>query len=84
MVHIEVELKEGDKEPEQHLDEGEHIERIVVPISELYDKLQGTSHLCRKEPSWPQKPTGISCTQHFRRRRAKSWTPGKLFPTTLL
>nr|POE79819.1 putative nudix hydrolase p35g2.12 [Quercus suber] len=40
MVHIEVELKEGDKEPEQHLDEGEHIERIVVPISELYDKLQ--------------------------------------------
>lgn len=43
MVHIEVQLKEGDKEPEQHLDEGEHIERIVVPISELYTRLQGTS-----------------------------------------
>lgn len=43
MVHIEVELKEGDKEPQQHLDEGEHIERVVVPISELYTKLQGTS-----------------------------------------
>ncbi len=41
MVTTEVELKEGDKEPEQHLDEGEHIQRLVVPLSELYDKLQG-------------------------------------------
>ncbi|KAF7188931.1 putative Nudix hydrolase P35G2.12 [Pseudocercospora fuligena] len=40
---IEVELKEGDKEPEQHLDEGEHIERILVPLDELYDKLQAMS-----------------------------------------
>jgi hypothetical protein len=38
MVTVEVELKE---EPEQHLDDGEHIERVVVPISELYEKLQG-------------------------------------------
>ena len=42
MVTVEVELKDGDKEPEQHLEEGEFIERRVVPISELYDKLQGT------------------------------------------
>ena len=41
MVTVEVELAEDDKEPEQHLDEGEHIERVVVPLSELYDKLQG-------------------------------------------
>ena len=41
MVTIEVELKEGDKEPEQHLDDGEHIERMVVPLNELYDKLRG-------------------------------------------
>jgi hypothetical protein len=41
MVTVEVELKEGDEEPEQHLDDGEHIERVVVPISELYEKLQG-------------------------------------------
>lgn len=41
MATIEVQLKEGDKEPEQHLDEGEHIERIIVPLDELYDKLQG-------------------------------------------
>jgi len=41
MVTVEVELKEGDAEPEQHLDDGEHIERVVVPISELYEKLQG-------------------------------------------
>jgi len=43
MVTIEVELKEGDEEPEQHLDEGEHIERRVVPLSELYDTLQSLS-----------------------------------------
>ena len=41
MVTIEVNLKEGDEEPEQHLDEGEHIERRVVPLSELYDTLTG-------------------------------------------
>ncbi|KAM0722658.1 hypothetical protein Q7P37_002099 [Cladosporium fusiforme] len=46
MVTVEVDLKEGDEEPEQHLDDGEHIERVVVPISELYEKLQAIS----KEP----------------------------------
>ncbi|KAK3078776.1 hypothetical protein LTS18_006645, partial [Coniosporium uncinatum] len=40
MVTVEVELKEGDEPPEQHLDEGEHIERVIVPLNELYDKLQ--------------------------------------------
>ncbi|TKA74008.1 hypothetical protein B0A55_07746 [Friedmanniomyces simplex] len=43
MVTIEVNLKEGDEEPEQHLDEGEHIERRVVPLSELYDTLTALS-----------------------------------------
>lgn len=38
---VEVHLKEGDKEPEQQLDEGEHIERVVVPLEELYDRLIG-------------------------------------------
>jgi hypothetical protein len=42
MVTIEVNLKEGDEEPEQHLEEGEHIERVVVPLDQLYEKLQGT------------------------------------------
>lgn len=41
MVTVEVNLKEGEAPPEQHLDEGEHIERIVVPLSELYNKLNG-------------------------------------------
>jgi len=36
---VEVQLKEGDKEPEQHLESGEHIERIVVPLEQLYDRL---------------------------------------------
>jgi hypothetical protein len=50
MVTVEVELKEGDEEPEQHLDDGEHIERVVVPISELYEKLQGKQHQPQPTP----------------------------------
>jgi ADP-ribose pyrophosphatase len=41
MVTVEVNLKEGEEIPEQQLDEGEYIERVMVPLSELYDKLQG-------------------------------------------
>ena len=41
MVTVEVNLREDDEQPEQHLDEGEHIERVIVPLNELYDKLQG-------------------------------------------
>lgn len=36
---MEVHLKEGDPEPEQHLDEGEDIQRVNVPLAELYEKL---------------------------------------------
>ena len=43
MVTVEVELDENDETPEQHLDDGEFIERVVVPLHELYDKLQGVS-----------------------------------------
>ncbi|SMQ49259.1 unnamed protein product [Zymoseptoria tritici ST99CH_1A5] len=43
MVIIEVNLKEGDEEPEQHLDAGEHIERVIVPLDQLYDKLKAYS-----------------------------------------
>lgn len=45
MVTVEVDLSEDDKLPEQHLDEGENIERLVVPLSELYDKLKGKSYI---------------------------------------
>lgn len=41
MVTVEVTLKEGDEQPEQHLDDGEYIERVVVPLNQLYDKLKG-------------------------------------------
>lgn len=37
---VEVQLGEGDKEPEQALDDGEFIERVVVPIEELYERLE--------------------------------------------
>ncbi|KAF2201337.1 hypothetical protein GQ43DRAFT_440670 [Delitschia confertaspora ATCC 74209] len=39
LATIEVELKEGDPVPEQALDDGEFIERVVVPIEELYERL---------------------------------------------
>ncbi|OAG06922.1 uncharacterized protein CC84DRAFT_1143107 [Paraphaeosphaeria sporulosa] len=39
LATVEVQLKEGDKEPDQALDDGEFIERLVVPLEELYDRL---------------------------------------------
>lgn len=43
MVTIEVDIKEGDEMPEQELDEGEHIERRVVALSELHETLLALS-----------------------------------------
>ncbi|KAF3192154.1 hypothetical protein TWF788_004341 [Orbilia oligospora] len=39
LVVMEVNLKEGDPEPQQQLDDGEFIERVVVPLDELHNKL---------------------------------------------
>lgn len=39
LAMVEVRLNEGDQEPEQHLDDGEHIQRVVVPLDELYERL---------------------------------------------
>lgn len=39
LATVEVDLKEGDVEPEQALDDGEFIERVVVPLDELYERL---------------------------------------------
>jgi len=39
LAMVEVNLKEGDEEPGQALDDGEFIERVVVPLDELYDRL---------------------------------------------
>merc|ERR1712113_564341 len=64
MVTMEVNLKEGDEEPEQHLDEGEFIERRIVPLTELYSTLQGKSiiNTCCQT----QTPT-ISCSAFARK-----------------
>ncbi|QDS75205.1 hypothetical protein FKW77_000007 [Venturia effusa] len=40
---VQVELEEGDVEPTQHLENGEHIERVVVPLDQLYEKLMAYS-----------------------------------------
>lgn len=41
LVMVEVRLEEGEEEvrPEQRLEDGEHIERVVVPMGELYARL---------------------------------------------
>ncbi|KAF2127723.1 hypothetical protein P153DRAFT_368287 [Dothidotthia symphoricarpi CBS 119687] len=39
LVMMDVQLEEGQEEPEQHLDEGEDIKRVVVPLAELYERL---------------------------------------------
>ncbi len=39
LVMVEVQLKEGDEEPKQRLEDGEHIQRVVVPLAEFYDRL---------------------------------------------
>ncbi|KAF1962824.1 hypothetical protein CC80DRAFT_487286 [Byssothecium circinans] len=40
LATVEVDLKEGDKAPEQQLEDGEFIERVVVPLAELYERLE--------------------------------------------
>lgn len=39
LIMVEVQLREGEPLPEQRLDDGEHIQRVVVPLAELYDRL---------------------------------------------
>ncbi|KAF5714450.1 Nudix hydrolase [Fusarium mundagurra] len=39
LAMVEVQLGENDEEPEQRLDDGEHIQREVIPLSELYERL---------------------------------------------
>ena len=68
---MEVNLKEGDEPPEQHLDDGEYIERVNVPLSELYDKLKGMFSSSRH-----YRIKLCQHTQHSPRRMARSWTPG--------
>jgi ADP-ribose pyrophosphatase len=41
---VEVQLEPEDRMPEQHLDEGESIERIVVPLTKLFDQLMQFSN----------------------------------------
>jgi len=37
---VEIHLKENDPEPEQHLDEGEDIQRVNIPLADLFDRLE--------------------------------------------
>lgn len=39
LVMVEAKLDESEKLPEQRLDDGERIERVVIPLSEFYDRL---------------------------------------------
>jgi ADP-ribose pyrophosphatase len=37
---MEIHLDENDPEPEQHLEESEDIQRVNVPLADLYDRLE--------------------------------------------
>lgn len=39
LATVEVELGKGDEVPEQKLDDGEFIERVVLPLEEIYERL---------------------------------------------
>ncbi|KAM5344695.1 hypothetical protein ACJ41O_010557 [Fusarium nematophilum] len=39
LVMVEVQLGEEEEHPEQRLDDGEHIQRVVIPLAEFYDRL---------------------------------------------
>ncbi|POS75963.1 ADP-ribose pyrophosphatase [Diaporthe helianthi] len=39
LVMVEVQLPEGEGMPEQRLEDGEHITRVVVPLADLYKRL---------------------------------------------
>ncbi|RFN50483.1 ysa1-sugar-nucleotide hydrolase [Fusarium flagelliforme] len=39
LAMVEVQLSENEEEPEQRLDDGEHIQREVIPLAELYERL---------------------------------------------
>lgn len=39
LVMVEVQLPEGEAMPEQRLEDGEHITRVVVPLADLYKRL---------------------------------------------
>jgi ADP-ribose pyrophosphatase len=43
LATVEVNLKEGDKDPAQALDDGEHIEKVVVPLDNLFERLEAYS-----------------------------------------
>jgi ADP-ribose pyrophosphatase len=67
---VEVQLKEGDVEPEQNLESGEHIERIVLPLDELYERLLQYS----KEGKVPDaRLFHFAAGVHFARLNAKKY-----------
>ncbi|KAK1756382.1 NUDIX hydrolase domain-like protein [Echria macrotheca] len=39
MAMVEVQLDGSDEPPEQRVEDGEHIERVIVPLAEFYDRL---------------------------------------------
>ena len=39
MVDVDLSGVDADEAPEQRLEDGEHIERVIVPMSEFYDRL---------------------------------------------
>lgn len=76
---MEVNLKEGEERPEQHLDDGEFIERVIVPLDQLYDKLQG-KHFGGDLLVFLASKVITTPGQLSQKKMAKSSMPGTLSP----
>ncbi|KAF5628690.1 Nit-4-like protein [Fusarium sp. NRRL 25303] len=84
LAMVEVQLGENDEEPEQRLDDGEHIQREIIPLSELYERLVEYSKRERtvvaaklfhfaagQDPNAEFKPRVAKACETCRRRKRK-------------
>ncbi|KAL2173968.1 NUDIX hydrolase domain-like protein [Thermothelomyces heterothallicus CBS 202.75] len=71
MTMVEVRLREDEPLPEQRLEDGEHIQRVVVPLDELYDRLVEFSQ--RERTIVAAKLFHFAAGMHFAKGKAKEY-----------
>ncbi|KAF5617729.1 Nudix hydrolase [Fusarium tjaetaba] len=80
LAMVEVQLGENDEEPEQRLDDGEHIQREIIPLSELYERLVEYSK--RERTVVAAKLFHFAAGMHFAQTQKipTQWIPGPESP----
>ncbi|AEO68714.1 uncharacterized protein THITE_2118293 [Thermothielavioides terrestris NRRL 8126] len=71
LVMVEVRLGEEEALPEQRLEDGEHIQRVVVPLAELYDRLMEYSR--RERTVVSAKLFHFAAGMHFAKTQAEKY-----------